>query len=91
MLATSTYRPLITPVYYHSSRLILRGAAYRTISTSFIRRIPDELKTTTPQGNAAKGTEGGHQRELSIHLPVHAYIFCYQTIHRVASPWLLRR
>jgi hypothetical protein len=44
----------------------------------------DELKTRGLQGNAAKGTEGGHQRELSAILPVVIYMVCYQTMHQAA-------
>ena len=79
MLAT---KQLIAPRYFIFTHGALRGATYRSISTSFTRRMadelktttPDELKTTTPYGNAAKGTEGGHQRELVAPPLVHAYM-----------------
>ncbi|KAF8508211.1 alternative oxidase [Gautieria morchelliformis] len=67
MLSTAR---LYKPIYFYSTRSALRCAASRSISTSFTRCMAEELKTTPPQGNAAKGTEGGHQHDASSRVAV---------------------
>ncbi|KAF8575443.1 alternative oxidase [Ramaria rubella] len=64
MLATTTAR-VFTIRQLPALRSALPCATYRSFTTSFKRLTPDTLTVATPQGNAAKGTEGSHKQDVN--------------------------